>query len=234
MRTHHRQQHGRAAIGSATRSFRNRLFRKVVLQDGEDFPLVPVRDRGPTLYPAARSSILFSFRREAAILAPATSGARPGRRRSTPPEFPGGTMRRARASAPSFKVKLSGGFATSNFAYPVRTLQGSIPKSFAVKFDARGDVFHVDRNMGLARFHGFRCHGSSRHDLNIYAYAYVLYHTLTLHISVKPYIIAGMPQKGKTSSRSTLSFARWPIARGFACSTSSPTRKFASAISWRS
>src|SRR6266550_7899991 len=44
------------------------------LRERRTLPTHAHRDRGPTPYPAARSSIPFSFRRGGAILCPATAG----------------------------------------------------------------------------------------------------------------------------------------------------------------
>src|SRR6266403_4403024 len=58
------------------------------LRERRTLPTHSRRDRGPTSYPVARSSIPFSFRRGCAIRCPATSGGRPAQQRSTPLEFP--------------------------------------------------------------------------------------------------------------------------------------------------
>src|SRR6267378_7119625 len=64
------------------------------LREPRTLPTRARRDRGPTPYPAARSSIPFSSRRGRAIRCPATADGRPAQRRSTPLEFLSATNRR--------------------------------------------------------------------------------------------------------------------------------------------
>ena len=103
----------RAAIGAATRFFRNRLFRKIVLEDSKDFPFVPVGIADPRLVLQRVATLCFHFVARKQTPFPARKG-------QDISDSTGICRRNAPcpASVPSRSVKAEWRIRNITFAYP--------------------------------------------------------------------------------------------------------------------
>src|SRR5580692_2493417 len=94
----HSGSNGRAAIRTATGFFRSQLLGKVVLEDGEDFPFVPVGIADPRLVLQRVAAFRFHFvaRQQGSLLPSLSNGQEVGRRFHLDSEMRQGPLPRLR------------------------------------------------------------------------------------------------------------------------------------------